>query len=254
MMRSAHVVVERKESCAVVTIDRPPLNVLDGETMVELTEVIKELSADAAFHMVAIRGAGRCFSAGADVAEHLPPEVDKMLRVLRELLLAIDAVPIPTLAAVHGMTLGGGLEVALATDRRIATADAKLGNPEIQLGVIAPAAAVLLPDLIGAGPALRFLTTGTEVTANQALAMGLVDQVVAVGEIEAAILAEAASLAKRSRSALVATKKAVRMGAVASDLRDRLEAAEGLYLNDVARSPDGIAGLTAFLERRRKSG
>lgn len=251
-MSTGNVRVERREGCGIVTVDREPLNILDRALMRELGEAVAGLGRDPALHLLALRGAGRGFSAGADVAEHLPPDVDSMLATLRHLLLAVADVPIPTLAAIHGVCLGGGLELALAADRRIATADARLGNPEIQLGVIAPAAAVLLPDIIGAGPALHLLATGDDVTAQRALDLGLVDQLVAPDGLDAAIAAEAAALARRSRSALVATKKAVRFGASALDLRDRLEAAESLYLSDVANSPDGLAGLRAFLSKRKR--
>jgi len=182
----------------------------------------------------------------------LPPHVGQMLAALRHLLLAIDAVPVPTLAAIHGMALGGGFEVALAADRRIATVDARVGSPEIQLGVMAPAAAVLLPGIIGAGNALHFLTVEVEVNAVRAAQLGLVDRVVPEGELDAAVGVEAAALSGRSRSAIVATKKAVRCGVGANDLSGRLQAAEQVYLSDVAESPDGVAGLRAFLDRTRR--
>jgi cyclohexa-1,5-dienecarbonyl-CoA hydratase len=213
----------------VLEIDRPPVNVLTMETLEGLRRGLAGLEGA---RVLLLRGKGKCFSAGADVGEHLPGKVESMLPLFTRTVEELRAVEIPTIAFLHGAALGGGLELALACDLVVAAEDAKLGFPEITLGVFPPVAAALLP-----ARARALLFTGETVSGSAAAQMGLVHR---VGTAEdAAALAE--RIARHPRPALVACKKA---------LGKSPPEAERIYLSELMTHPEPVEGLRAFLEKR----
>jgi cyclohexa-1,5-dienecarbonyl-CoA hydratase len=213
---------------------------------------VRAALAGAAAHdnlkLVTIEGAGDHFSFGASVEEHLPERCAGMLSSLHALLLEVLEFPAPVLVAVRGQCLGGGLELALAGSLIFATPDAQLGQPEIRLGVFAPAASVLLPYRVSQPVAEDLLLSGRTLSGVDAKALGLVQDVSA--DPEAAALAYFTQhLAARSAASLACALHAVRDGMV-RDVRRRLADVERLYLERLMRTHDANEGLAAFLAKR----
>lgn len=225
---------------AVVELNRPPLNVLSIELLTKLREAVREIAAFDA-RAVLLCGAGKCFSAGADVAEHLPGTAEKMIPLFTETLGDLMALEIPTVAYVHDATLGGGFELALACDMIVAHEGAKLGVPEIVLGVFPPAAAALLPLEIGSRAAMQLLLTGDPISAAEAHRLGLVNRIGTREDADKLL----DRLVRHPRPSLVACKKAARL-----DAGDRLKAAERVYIDELMTHAEPVEGLRAFLEKR----
>lgn len=231
-------------------IDRPKGNVLDSALCGELLARLRALGSDADAHLLIVEGAGPHFSFGASVEEHLPEHAEAMLASLRELVLALAEAPLPTLAAVRGRCLGGGLEVALACDMMWLEEGAVLGAPEIRLGVFAPWTTALLPASVPRAVAAEIVLSGRDVSAEEALAWGIANRVVPRGELQGAITSYAAEhFASRSGASLrVATRAWRQFGR--GDLRARMQAMEQLYLRELLPLHDGNEGIRAFLEKR----
>ena len=176
--------LSREGEVAVITINNPPVNALKHEVRTGLSEAFAQVR-DPAIKAVVLTGGGRTFSAGADISEFGKP-----LRPpgLQEVLTAIESAGKPVVAAIHGTALGGGLELALACHYRVATADARVGLPEIKLGILPGAGGTQrLPRLIGPEKALEAIVSGDPIPADQALAQGIVDEIVTGGLVPAAV-------------------------------------------------------------------
>lgn len=241
----------REGRTATVTLNRPPLNILDIPTIERLDEALGELERDSDLQVIVLRGAGdRAFSAGVSVQDHTPEKVGPMLATLHAAVKKLHTLPAVTVAAVQGHCLGGGMEVALACDLVLATDDARFGQPEIELGCYAPVAAALYPSLIGPGRTLELLLTGRTVSCEQAEAMGLIARRVPAGALEEGITKLTAEITSRSAAVTRLTKKAVRAG-VEEGFFAALDTNERLYLDELCPTEDMAEGLAAFLEKRR---
>ncbi|MBT3363733.1 MAG: enoyl-CoA hydratase [Chloroflexi bacterium] len=234
---------------AKITIDRPPVNVLDIPTMKELNTALESVKDDPDVNVVVIDGKGKTFSAGVDVKDHTADKVDEMVRVFHQIFHNLAELPQPTVGVIRGAVLGGGCEVAVFCDMVIASENTKLGQPEIKVGVFPPIAAFMIPRLVGRKKALELLLTGDIVNAQEALRLGLVNQVVPDDQLEVAADAFVAKLSSLSGIVLKLTKKAVYRG-VDSDFKDVLSKIEDVYLNEVMKTADAQEGLSAFLEKR----
>lgn len=240
------VLLERDGRAATLTIDRPPLNILDIPTIQRLGEAISELE-DA--QLVVIRGAGdRAFSAGVAVQDHTPELVGPMLRSLHGAIRKLRDLSAVTVAAVQGHCLGGGMELALACDLVVATEDARFGQPEIELGCYPPVAAALYPSLIGPGRTLDLLLTGRTLTCEEAERMGLVAR--RVPSLDEGLAKLSAEILSKSAAVVRLTKKAVRAGRD-SGFSEALDESERLYLDELCPTADMAEGVAAFLEKRR---
>ena len=243
------LVLERDGRTATVTINRPPLNILDIPTIARLGEIVSELDRDDDLQLLVVRGAGsRAFSAGVAVQDHTPELVGPMLRSLHGAIRKLRDLSAVTVAAVQGHCLGGGMELALACDLVIATEDARFGQPEIELGCYPPVAAALYPSLIGPGRTLDLLLTGRTLTCEEAERMGLIAR--RVGNLDEGLAKLSAEILSKSAAVVRLTKKAVRAG------RDRgfseaLDESERLYLDELCPTADMAEGVAAFLEKRR---
>jgi cyclohexa-1,5-dienecarbonyl-CoA hydratase len=241
---------EREGRLLRLRLARPKANVVDAEMIAALDAALAEAAAPAA---PALRGVlldheGPHFSFGASVEEHLPESCAAMLRALHGLVMRMVAFPLPILVAIRGQCLGGGLEVAAAGHLLFAAPDARLGQPEIQLGVFAPAASCLLPERVGPGAADDLLLSGRSVDGREAHRMGLVQAV--ADDPEAAALAWFDEhLAKRSASSLRLAVEASRRDLV-ERVGKKLAAVEELYLSRLMATHDAVEGLRAFLEKR----
>jgi cyclohexa-1,5-dienecarbonyl-CoA hydratase len=247
MSKGFQVSVEKR--IATLTLDRPPLNVLDIATSRALAETVHGLAGLDDVGVLVVAGRGKAFSAGVDVGEHQPATAAAMLRAFHAFCRGLLEFPRPTIARVHGAALGGGCEVVLCCDIAVASAAAKLGQPEIALGVFPPLAAVLLPRIAGRRAAAETILWGEVWPATEALRLGLVSEVVAADALEARVAARAERATTLSGAALRQARRALRRGAV-GPLDEALRTAEEAYLNDLMRTEDAGEGLQAFLEKR----
>ncbi len=248
---AARVRVEQRGAVARLAINRPPHNILDRETIRELRLRFEEIAGAGSSRLIELRGAGeQAFSAGADIRDHFPDRAAAMLREFHALIRALLHSPLPVVAAVRGHCLGGGMELAMASDFVIASEEARFGQPEIKVGAYPPVAAALLPRIIGEKRAAEMILTGEIIPAAQARAWGLVNQTASMMDFEAAVEAFEKRLLEQSPAILPLARRALRAGA-----RDNYEAAlresERIYLEELLHQPDAQEGLQAFLEKRR---
>lgn len=220
----------------------PPLNLLTIRMLGELERALEELEGET-FKVLVVESRQKAFSAGAEVAEHLPGRFEEMLSAFHRALLRLLHFPRPTVAVVGGAALGGGLELALCCDFLVCSASARLGQPEIRLGVFPPLACVLLPRRIPERRARELILTGEPLDGRTAFALGLANRVAEEDELPAEVERLLSSLTGLSAEVLRLTKKAL---AAAPDL----EEVERLYREELMAHPDALEGLRAFLERR----
>jgi cyclohexa-1,5-dienecarbonyl-CoA hydratase len=241
--------VTREDRVARISLERPPLNVLDRALNARLAEVVRGCGADPEVAVIVLDGgASRGFSAGVEVADHVPERIEGMLADFHAAIRALWEADCPTLASVHGFALGGGFELAMACDLVIAEENARLGFPEIALGCYPPAAAAMLPARAGWSAACELVLTGEPFTAARALALGLVNHVCPVGTLAAETRRRIAPLLEKSPAVLREAKRALRLGAAPP--ADALAAIERRYLGPLMSLEDSREGIAAFLEKR----
>ncbi|HWP39087.1 MAG TPA: enoyl-CoA hydratase/isomerase family protein [Gemmatimonadales bacterium] len=241
--------LEVGEGIARLTLENPPVNLLTRAVMAELREVVGRVGADPAARVVVLLAAGKHFSAGADVGEHLPPTHEHLIPEFVATVQAMLDCPLPVVAGVRGRCLGGGFELIQAADLIVAGEGAQFGQPEIALGVLPPVACALLPMLTAPGVAAELVLTGDPFAAAAAERVGLVQRVVPDSGVDEAALAIGARIARHSRAALVTAKRALRAGMRAGVIR-ALEEARRIYLDDLMATRDAVEGLRSFLEKR----
>src|SRR5262245_18961988 len=204
----------RPDGVAAVRIDRPPLNALSGALLDEVASAARELGEDPAVKAVVVLGGAKAFAAGADISEFGGPAEARAIRMrFRRAFDAIGEIPRPVIAAINGVALGGGRELALACDLRVAADNARVGQPETLLGVIPGAGATQrLPRLIGPARAKEIIWSGRQVKADEALAIGLVDRVVESEQVEPNAVEWASSFASGAVAAIGLAKRAIDAG------------------------------------------
>ncbi|MEJ2186173.1 MAG: enoyl-CoA hydratase-related protein [Gemmatimonadota bacterium] len=252
-MRYETLLLEHADGVATITINRPEKrNALNATVRRELVQALDAARESNAVRVVVLTGAGaRAFVAGADVREFSERSADEQRAAMegRRVFDEIAAFPKPTLAMVNGYALGGGCELALACDLRIAGRSARFGQPEIRLGLLPGGGGTQrLPRLVGPGHAMRMILTGDMVDAQQAERIGLVDLVVDDAELPRRTMALARQIAAHSPVALRLAKEALR-AASEMPLAAGLQHERELFLTAFA-SEDGAEGVTAFLEKR----
>ena len=234
---------------AWITLDRPPLNVLDIPMMESLEEALERALPKSDF--VIFQGAGtRAFCAGADVADHAPERVEKMLRAFHAIFRRLVAGDCLTIAAVHGHCFGGGMELATFCDFVLAAESAQFGQPEIKLGCYPPVAMVTLPRLIGMQAAMPLILTGRQISSNEAYRLGLVTRIVPDQELSKAVETLLGELRTLSPSVLHLTRKTLTR-LHSADFLKQLEEAERVYLSELMQTHDAKEGIHAFLEKRK---
>jgi enoyl-CoA hydratase/carnithine racemase len=245
------VKLQPRGEVTVVRLQRPKVNALSAQLLAQLAGTLRALAASAPRALI-LWGGERSFSAGVDVGELADDATAPVvLDCFADALGALSGFPSATVAAINGFALGGGLELALACDFRVVGEDARLGLPEVGLGLIPGGGGTQrLPRLIGPARAKELVLSGRNVTASEAVAMGLADREVAADDVLAGALEFASQFAHGSPGAQAAAKRAVDMGM-------EVTLAEGLALerrlfDEVRRSEAGRAGLRGFLERRGK--
>jgi cyclohexa-1,5-dienecarbonyl-CoA hydratase len=237
-----------EDRTAWITLDRPPLNILDISMMQALDAVLEGALSKCDF--VIFQGAGpEAFSAGAEIADHTPERIEKMLSAFHAVFRRLAAAHCLKIAAVHGYCLGGGMELATFCDFVLATESAQFGQPEIKLGCFPPIAMVTLPPLIGMRAAADLILTGRPISATEALRLGLVTRVVPDSRIPARLDSLLQELQTLSPSVLQLTRKT--LGRVHfADFAEQLEEVERVYLKELMHIQDAREGVRAFLEKR----
>jgi len=242
--------LEVRPPVARIALTNPPLNVIDIAMMEELASTLAMIEVHAEISTIVIRGAGKCFSAGVDVAAHTPDKVVFMLEKFHALIRALIATKKVTIAAVHGHCFGGGAELAMVCDMAYTTGDAKWGFPEIQLGCFPPVAVTALSVLVGQKRATEVVLTGRTLNGAEAAAMGLATQTVATGQLANIVDETTAKLSTLSPAALALTKKAI-YAWDASHFDKGLARAEKIYLDELMKTQDANEGIRAFMEKRK---
>jgi cyclohexa-1,5-dienecarbonyl-CoA hydratase len=239
---------ERDGRLLRLRLDRPKANILDAALVGALDATLMGHGERPGLLGILIDASGPHFSFGASVEEHLPGQCAAMLAGFHRLFLRVLASPVPVLAAVRGQCLGGGLELVTAAHLIFASADARLGQPEIRLGVFAPAASCLLPERMGRAAAEDLLFSGRSITAEEALRTGLINEIAPDPEA-AAVAYFDKHLAAKSPSSLRFAVRAAR-GTFVEHVTAELARAEQLYLSELMATRDAVEGLEAFLSKR----
>ena len=241
--------LDRDGALLRLRLDRPKANICDAAMIAALQAALDAHRGHAALRGVLLDAEGSHFSFGASVEEHLAERCAGMRASLHALILTMVEFPKPILVAVRGQCLGGGLEIAMGGGPIFATPDSQLGQPEMKLGVFAPAASCLLPWRVNQSAAEDLLWSGRSLNGTQAQAIGLVHAL--ADDPEAAALAYFDEhLAPKSAAALACAVAAVRAPRV-RELRERLAEVERLYLDTLMKTHDANEGLAAFLARRQ---
>ncbi|HYA92217.1 MAG TPA: enoyl-CoA hydratase/isomerase family protein [Thermodesulfobacteriota bacterium] len=245
-----HIQTELEEGVATLTLNRPPLNVLNIEMMEEINSYFESLLKEKALKLLVIQGAGKAFSAGVDVGEHLGDLVYKMIEVFHKMFRLMDGLKVPSISVVNGSALGGGCELAVYCDMVIATEKAKFGQPEIQVGVFPPIAALAFPRMIGRKKALELILSGDVISAQEALTLGMINKIVPEASLAEEVSRFVEKFKKLSGTVLKLTKEATLAG-LNDDMDRGLKIIEKIYLDRLMKTNDAIEGLKAFLDKRK---
>ena len=248
------LLLERRGRVAVITINRPQkLNALNIQTRAEGAAALEELREDESVRVVVITGAGeKAFVAGADIGEFEGRTAVSQRDVMtaRSLFTAVDTFPKPVIAMINGFCLGGGCELALSCDIRVASETARFGQPEINLGIIPGGGGTQrLTRLVGEGKAMELILTGDIIDAQTAFQIGLVNMVVPAADLEGKTMELASRIAEKSPVALRMAKEAVKT-ASRSNLDEGLRREVDLFALCFS-SEDKDEGVSAFLEKRK---
>jgi len=234
-----------------IVLDSPKANVLDAAMMGAIREHVGTLGDRTGLKLLVFEGQGKHFCFGASVAEHTRDQAPAMLEGFHAMFRELEALAVPTVALVRGQCLGGGLELAAFCSHVIAEKGAWLGQPEIKLAVFAPMGSVLLPYRIGEGRAQDLLITGRSVGADEALAIGLIDQLAEQGAGEELLQGWVTEhILPKAASSLRMAYRTARFD-LGRRLRDDLAVIERIYIDELMATHDANEGIESFLERRK---
>jgi len=237
---------------ARITLARPKHNVFNIDMMNEFNGLLETLIADDALKCVVLFGEGPSWCAGVEVADHKPEMVDEMVAVFTRIFELFEKLDVPTIAAVHGNCLGGGMEVAIACDIVMASNKAKFGQPEIKLGFFPPYAVVRLPELVGPAKAIEICTSGRIYSAAEAQALGFVGHVVPEEKFGDAVEKMIREIQYCSPLIIRLNKRAVRRS-MGLDFTAAVEKANDYFLNRMMKTEDTLEGIASFEEKRKPS-
>jgi cyclohexa-1,5-dienecarbonyl-CoA hydratase len=244
-----HINARLEGGLGTITLKRPPVNVLNIEMMDEIDDTLEDWLENRGLKVVLFDADGKCFSAGVDVGEHTGDLAPKMIESFHGMFRLMDRLGAVTVSSVYGSCLGGGCELAIFCDLVIADESAKFGQPEIQVGVLPPIAAQIMPRIIGRKAAMDLILSGRIISAQEAHSMGLINKVVAKGDLARETQDFLRQYLSLSAEVLRITKKTVKAGLM-DDLEPSLKAIEDIYLNELMKTNDAQEGLKAFLEKR----
>jgi len=245
----SRIALELHAPVARISLDRPPLNIIDIPMMEELAEALTEIEARIEISILIISGSQTAFSAGVDVAAHTPDKVEQMLAKFHGVIRMLIASRKVSIAAVHGNCLGGGAELAMVCDLAYTSELATWGFPEIKRGCYPPVAGTALAALVGPKHAADLVLTGRSITGREAAGIGLANCVVPEVDLEHAVQDAVHHLSQLSPAALAIAKKAIY--AWDSIHFDKgLARAEKIYSDELMKTEDAQEGINAFLEKR----
>jgi cyclohexa-1,5-dienecarbonyl-CoA hydratase len=249
-LTQSRVTLDFQPPVARLTLQHPPLNVIDIAMMDELAQALAEIEARADVSTLVLSGAGKSFSVGVDVAAHTPDKVADMLAKFHAVIRALVSSRKVTIAAVHGHCLGGGAELAMVCDLVYTVDTASWGFPEIKLGCYPPVAATALAALVGQKQAAELILTGRNISGTEAARIGLANRDLADTELELAVKEAIQQLSSLSPAALAITKKA-NYAWDSMHFDKGLARAEKIYLDELMKTDDVHEGINAFLEKRQ---
>lgn len=249
---SDSILYDARDGVATVTLNRPPLNILNIEMIGELQSALDRARFEDGVKVVVMDHQGKAFSAGVAIEDHTPDKVPEMLEKFHGVFRILNSFAPPSVALVDGMALGGGCELAVFCDMVIASDRATFGQPEIKVGVFPPVAAVLLPHLIGRNRTLELLLTGKVIDAAEAKAIGLINQVFPAASFRENAEEFIGRLTSLSGPVLKMTKRAVDQSLYMIVLGG-IAGVEQLYLGELMKTEDAQEGLSAFMEKRKPS-
>jgi cyclohexa-1,5-dienecarbonyl-CoA hydratase len=250
-MAFEHLVAEQIDGITFLTLNRSPLNILNIAMMEEIGRALEVFGEERGLKLLVFRGAGKAFSAGVDIGEHQGEAAGRMIEAFHRIFRLLHGLKAPSLAAVDGPALGGGCELALFCDFVIATERTRFGQPEIQVGVFPPIAALILPALAGPKRAAELVLTGRSFSAGEAFQTGLVNKVVSDSiSLEKEVRAWADRFRGLSAAVVGLARKALQTE-TGEDFDRRLQAVESIYAAELMATRDAAEGLSAFLEKRK---
>jgi cyclohexa-1,5-dienecarbonyl-CoA hydratase len=249
-LTESRVTLDFQPPVARLTLQHPPLNVIDIAMMDELAQALAEIEARTDVSTLVLSGAGKSFSVGVDVAAHTPDKVADMLAKFHAVIRALVNSRKVTIAAVHGHCLGGGAELAMVCDLVYTVDTASWGFPEIKLGCYPPVAATALAALVGQKQAAELILTGRNISGTEAARIGLANRDLADTELELAVKETVQQLSSLSPAALAITKKA-NYAWDSMHFDKGLARAEKIYLDELMKTEDVHEGINAFLEKRQ---
>jgi cyclohexa-1,5-dienecarbonyl-CoA hydratase len=245
-----NIILDKKDGITKLIINRPPVNVINMETLREINSAIADLTNDETTKVVLIRGNGeKAFCAGIEVKDHMGDMLPQMMMEFGKLFKLLRGLGKPSIALVNGIALGGGCEIIAGCDLAIAAEGVKMGQPEIQLGGLAPAAAALFPRIMGQKKAYELILIGNNITAEQAEKIGLVNKVVPLAELDKEGEAMAKSFLSKSALSVKLVRDAFYQCAATPDLTAALDKATELGIANWLTA-DGQEGLKSYLEKR----
>lgn len=249
-MTYKHIECSFENGLGSITLNRPPVNILNIEMMEEINSVLDSWTENRDLKLILFTAKGKCFSAGVDVGEHMGGSASRMIKVFHGMFRRMNHLGILTVASVFGSCLGGGCELAIFCDMVIASQDAKFGQPEIQVGVFPPISAYFMPRIMGRKAACEMILGGRIISAEEGMEMGLINRVACEEELEQETVEFIKPFLKMSSRVLKLTKKAITTG-LRDDLEPSLKIIENIYLNELMNSYDAHEGLNAFMEKRK---
>ncbi len=234
---------------ATITLNRPPVNVLNMAMMGELNDAMESLVSRSDLAAIALRASGKTFSAGVDVADHTDDKVADMIRLFHGIFRKMASTDALTVACVQGAALGGGCELACFCDIVLASEKAKFGQPEVQVGVFPPVAAAIFPPQIGVRKAVELVALGATIRADEAHRIGLVSHVYPVDSFDEQVDEYLETINALSRPIVRMAKRAT-VGPTRRQILAHLDEAERMYLDELSTIKDAHEGIAAFIEKR----
>jgi cyclohexa-1,5-dienecarbonyl-CoA hydratase len=244
------IVCEIRDTVARITLNQPPLNIIDIPMMEEIHDALEHIQSVGDVKVLVLDHQGKAFSAGVSIKDHSPDKVGEMLEKFHGIFRLLNSFEQPSVALVDGMALGGGCELAVFCDMVIASDRATFGQPEIKVGVFPPVAAVVFPRLVGRNQTLELLLTGDVIDAGEAKAIGLINKVFPAQAFREKSEEFVRKLTSLSGKILGLTKRAVDRSLYTS-VSEGISSAEQLYLGELMKTEDAQEGLNAFLEKRK---
>ena len=246
-----NILYEEGAGRVTITINRPPLNLINLETFTEMQQALKKAREVPGLKALVLTGSGQqAFSAGITIDSFTPQRVQRFIEIARSNLAMLEELDIVTIAAIKGLALGGGCELACCCDLILAADTAQFGFPEVKVGLFPPVGVAMLPRMVGLRKALELVLTGDTLNAQEAHRLGIVNSVYQLEDLDRAVTRFVGRVNRGSAAVLRLARRALHASAEV-DLQTALERSSVLYLEDLMNTEDVHEGLSAFREHRR---